>query len=135
MLKPERPGEPWTDLFVQKGCKSFKLFINQDACEQQQRLQAIQRKIRDAFAELHPSLVVSLPKPLFAPNMPMQGIVRIEKQDVVVIRADSKHSPHRFKYEPSAVDRHKLQIDAITARTNQLLAQSSRALDTSGWLG
>eukprot|EP00973_Karenia_brevis_P020131 2762689-Karenia_brevis.AAC.1 len=65
----------------------------------------------------------------------MQGLVRIDRQDVVVIRADDKHAPHRLRFEPIATARLQLRRDEITARASQWAASSSRTLDTSNWLG
>eukprot|EP00973_Karenia_brevis_P053253 7403035-Karenia_brevis.AAC.1 len=135
ILRPERPQDPWTELYVQKGSKSFKLFINLDASEQQQRLQAIQRKTKDAFKELHPGLSIGMPKPQYAPNMPMQGVITINQQNAVVISADTKHGPHRLQFDPQQIELHKLSQDAIKARVEQLLTRASRVVDTAGWLG
>eukprot|EP00973_Karenia_brevis_P004115 564727-Karenia_brevis.AAC.1 len=65
----------------------------------------------------------------------MQAIVRVGMQDLIVIRADERHSPHSMRFEPNATREHQINHDAVSARTNQLLAQSSRGVDMAGWLG
>eukprot|EP00973_Karenia_brevis_P033349 4600463-Karenia_brevis.AAC.1 len=63
LLKPERPSDSWTEVQVTKDQRAYKLFINRDQNEQQQRLQLVQRKIRDACKELYPTVAVDIPKP------------------------------------------------------------------------
>eukprot|EP00973_Karenia_brevis_P032437 4472946-Karenia_brevis.AAC.1 len=56
ILQPERPGDNWTELWIPKDGSSYKLFVNRDASEQMQRLQLLQRKVREACKELYPTL-------------------------------------------------------------------------------
>ena len=99
------------------------------------RVAAIQRKVRAALGTLHPDLRVSIPKPLFSPLEPIVGIIRVAGQDIGAVRADAKDAPHSLKFEPSAVQRYELNVEAIQEKELTLLASASRNPDTSEWLG
>ena len=135
LLRPERPDEPWTDIWVTKGSKSYKLFINRDQSEQQQRLQLIQRKLKEACGEYYPKMRVAIPKPLYHPSREMQAVARVDAQDVFVITAPTKHGPHRIQVEPLAAQRLGIQREPLVARVEALLANGSRHIDTTAWLG
>ena len=70
LLRPAARGDAWTDIYVTKGTQSLKLFISNDASEQQLRIQAIQRKLRSAILESHPRLQIKIPPPRYHPSKP-----------------------------------------------------------------
>ena len=120
---------------VSKGSKLFKLFVIRDQSEQQQRLQLIQRKVKEACREMHPKIQLDIPKPIYHASREMQAVGRAEAQDIIVITAPTKHGPHRIQVEPNAAKRLGIQQDLLSARVDALLARGSRHIDTSAWLG
>eukprot|EP00973_Karenia_brevis_P073300 10184589-Karenia_brevis.AAC.1 len=74
LLRPEKADDPWVDLFALKDGKSYKIFVNRDESEQQQRLQMLQRKVKEACKILYPTLQLATPKPLFHASREMQAM-------------------------------------------------------------
>eukprot|EP00973_Karenia_brevis_P061417 8539225-Karenia_brevis.AAC.1 len=83
ILQPERPGDRWTELWIPKDGSSYKMYVNRDASEQMQRLQLLQRKVKEACKELYPGVALVTPRIKWHPSEQLQALCRSEAQDLI----------------------------------------------------
>ena len=65
----------------------------------------------------------------------MEGFIRINGQDVVSIRADSRADEPTFKLEPTSATKYGFQQELLFTIIKQKLAMADKSVDTSSWLG